>query len=375
MTTSGMRVAVILGTRPEIIKFSAIIRRLRKTGGDFFVIHTGQHYSPNLDKIFFKQLDLPLPKYNLNIRSKASYRQGHHTGRMLIEIEKILLKEQPTHVLVEGDTNTVLAGALAASKISTTHTFTGYRYILGHVEAGLRSYDRQMPEEINRFISDHLSDLLFAPTKKSEAILLKEGVPKERVFVTGNTIVDAVFENLEIAREKVNQELLFKQRDYILATLHRQENVDEARRLKEIIGGIHAVSLELKKDILLPLHPRTEAKIKSFNIRLPESIRVMEPVGFLEFLLLERSAALILTDSGGVQEEASILKVPCVTMRTSTERPETIDVGANILAGFKRKDILRCAKTMIGRKRTWENPFGDGRAAESIIHILSQHHP
>jgi len=361
---SAIKVALIFGTRPEIIKLSSLMRLLESTKTPFFMIHTGQHYSANLDKIFFKELELPQPKYNLRIKSKAPHLQGHHTGSMLIEIEKILLKESPTHVLVQGDTNTVLAGALAASKISTTTSFTGLRYLLGHVEAGLRSYDRQMPEEINRFISDHLSDLLFAPTRQSKKILVKEGIDPKKIFVTGNTIVDAVFQNLEIAKKRVK----FTQKgDYILVTLHRQENVDEPNHLKSILRGIELASLELNKRVIFPLHPRTELKLKTFGMTLPSTFLVTQPLGFLEFLMLESHAALLMTDSGGVQEEAAILKVPCVTLRTTTERPETIEVGANDLAGVESDTILRSAKKMIEAAREWENPFGDGRAAHYIL--------
>lgn len=373
MRRKNIKIALIYGTRPEIIKLSSLMRALDKGNTPYVMIHTGQHYSPNLDKIFFKQLDLPLPHYHLQIRSKAPYLQGFHTGKMLIEIEKILLKERPTHVLVQGDTNTVLAGALAASKISTTYSYTGYRYSLGHVEAGLRSYDRQMPEEVNRFISDHLSDLLFTPTETSKEILLKEGISREKVFVTGNTIVDAVLQNLGIARKKVNIKKMLPRgkKEYILATLHRQENVDEKKRLEAILRGLELSSDDLKRDILLPLHPRTRVKMESFGIRPPACFHVMEPLGFLEFLTLESHASLIMSDSGGVQEEACILKVPCVTLRTTTERPETIEVGANRLSGVNSEDIARSAREMILKPRVWKNPFGDGHAASKILRILN----
>ncbi len=366
---SQIKAALIFGTRPEIIKLSSLMRLMESSKVPYLMIHTGQHYSANLDEIFFKQLELPKPKYNLRVKSKAPELQGYHTGKMLIEIEKILLKESPTHVLVQGDTNTVLAGALAASKISTTSSFTGLRYVLGHVEAGLRSYDRQMPEEINRFISDHLSDLLFTPTKHSRKILINEGIDPAKIFITGNTIVDAVFQNLEIAKKSVSKNF-YKRGDYLLATLHRQENVDEPNRLKGILKGIEIAAHELKKKVLIPLHPRTQLKMKTFGISLPSSFEVMDPIGFLEFLMLESHASLIMTDSGGVQEEACILKVPCVTLRTTTERPETIGVGANELSGVESENILRAAKKMINRPREWENPFGDGRAAHTILQAL-----
>ncbi|HJH26271.1 MAG TPA: UDP-N-acetylglucosamine 2-epimerase (non-hydrolyzing) [Methanophagales archaeon] len=261
-----MRIAIIMGTRPEIIKMSPVIEGC-------------------------EELELPGARYNLDV---GSNRHGKQTGEMLIGIEKVLQEELPSLTLVEGDTNTVLAGALAAAKQHIT---------LGHVEAGLRSCDRNMPEEINRIVADHVSDYLFAPTEKAKGNLLREGIGEDEIFITGNTIVDAIYQNQEIARRKI--------------------------------------------DILI------------------------EPVGFLEFLQLEASAKLILTDSGGVQEEACILKVPCVTLRDNTERQETLAVDSNMLAGIEPEKILDCSLEMIG-KRKWETPFGDGKAGNRIVEIITR---
>ena len=369
MKKRSLKVALIFGTRPEIIKLSPLMRLFELEKTSYFMIHSGQHYSPLLDKIFFDELSLPLPKYNLSIRSKAAHRQGYHTGKMLIEIEKILLRERPTHILVQGDTNTVLAGALISAKISTTSKISGFDFRLGHVEAGLRSYDRQMPEEINRFISDHLSDLLFSPTQNAKNILVNEGISTEKIFVTGNTIVDAVFENLKIAKAK-RRDTLTTSKEYILVTLHRQENVDYPQRLQDILNALQDTAEVLKKDIVFPIHPRTKNNIEKFGITMPSNIRVVEPIGFLDFLKLQFDASLIMTDSGGVQEESCILQIPCVTIRTTTERPETVDVGANKLAGIDKISIVESAKKMILVPRTWENPFGDGRASHRILDIL-----
>jgi len=223
-----MKISIVLGTRPEIIKMSPIIRLCERLALDYFVLHTGQHYSYNMDRVFFEQLELPSAKYNLDVGSGSHAEQ---TGRMLIAIEKVLQKEEPDVVLVEGDTNTVLAGALATVKLGIQ---------VGHVEAGLRSYDREMPEEINRVLADHSSDYLFAPTEKSKQILLGEGINEEKIFVTGNTIVDAVFQNLGISKSKRNvlNDLGLTSGDYILATVHRQENVDIECRLRGIVGGL-----------------------------------------------------------------------------------------------------------------------------------------
>jgi len=350
-----MRVAIILGTRPEIIKMSPIIRALEQKGMEFFILHTGQHYSYNMDKVFFEQLRLPQPRYNLRVGSGT---HAEETGRMMIGIEKILVEEKPSIVLVEGDTNTVLAGALASVKIGVP---------IGHVEAGLRSFDRSMPEEINRVVVDHISDLLFAPTKVAKDNLLREGIPEDRIFVTGNTIVDAVYQNLQLA-EAINAP--FIEDDYFLVTVHRQENTDNPTRLKNIIEGLKLVKEYFDIPIIYPIHPRTLKRIKEYGINT-EGLNLIEPLDYLSFLKLESRARLIFTDSGGVQEEACILKVPCVTLRYNTERPETIEVGANVLAGTEPKEILEKAKIMINAKRDWENPFGDGKAAVRIVSIIS----
>ena len=351
-----MKIAVILGTRPEIIKLAPVIKELERKKADFFILHTGQHYSYHLDRVFFEQLELPQPKYNLDIGSGS---HAEETGKMLIGIEKILLEEKPDVILVEGDTNSILAGALAASKLGIK---------IGHVEAGLRSYDRSMPEEINRILADHLSDYLFAPTPKAKEILLGEGIGEEKIFVTGNTIVDAVYENLEIARSKADilNNLHLEPKEYFLVTLHRQENVDNRIRFTSILECLERVSAAFKMPVVYPVHPRSRKMMAEFGWK-PERVILVEPVDFLSFLQLESNARLVLTDSGGVQEEACILQVPCVTLRDNTERPETIEVGANVIAGTKPDRMLECSKMMLGRDNNWENPFGDGKGARRIV--------
>jgi len=357
-----MKIAIILGTRPEIIKMSPIVRECQKRRLQYFIIHTNQHYSFNLDRIFFKELNLPLPKYNLKVGSGT---HGEQTGKMLIKIEEVLLNEKPDIILVEGDTNTVLAGALAAVKIHIR---------VGHIEAGLRSYSEEMPEEINRILVDHCSNLLFAPTKIAKDILIKEGISKEKIFITGNTIVDAVLENLKVAQKKSNilKRLKINKNQYFLVTLHRQENVDNKKRLKNILKGLESVSKNLKFSLIYPIHPRTFKMIKIFNLKIPQNINIIEPVGFLDFLKLEANALLVLTDSGGVQEETCILKVPCVTLRDDTERPETLKVKSNILADSNPQKIKKSVEKMLNSKREWKNPFGNGKAAEEIIKIIKK---
>ena len=351
-------IAIILGTRPEIIKMSSIIRECDKKQIDYFILHTGQHYSYSMDRVFFEQLNLPNAKYNLDVGSGM---HGDQTAKMLGGIENVLLREKPDSVLVQGDTNTVLAGALSACKLNIK---------VGHVEAGLRSYDRKMPEEINRVLTDHCSDYLFAPTEKSEQILLKEGIAKEKIFVTGNTVVDAVYQNLKLLKSDLLKEFGLQQKRYILVTAHRQENVDHRERFKNILDGVNLVSKELDLPIIYPIHPRSMNMIKKLGLNMNGNINFIEPLDYLSFLQLEANAKLVLTDSGGVQEETCILNVPCVTLRDNTERPETIEVGSNILAGTEPEMILKCARSMLSRKKDWMNPFGDGKASERIVNIM-----
>jgi len=356
-----MKIAIILGTRPEIIKMAPLIKIYQENRADFFLLHTGQHYSYQMDKVFFEQLKLPRPRYNIDVGSSSHAEQ---TGRMLIGVEKILLKEKPDVVLVEGDTNSVLAGALAAVKL-------GIR--VGHVESGLRSYDRTMPEELNRLLTDHLADYLFAPTPKAKDILLGEGIDEKKVFVTGNTIVDAVRQNLELAKsgKDVLNDLKLEPKQYFLVTLHRQENVDKAARFGSILLGLDMLAVRNKLPVVYPIHPRSRKMMDEFKLK-PENLTLIEPADFLSFLQLESGARLILTDSGGVQEEACILGVPCVTLRDNTERPETLEVGANMLAGADAASILECVEVMLDKKDKWDNPFGDGKAAARIVKIITE---
>ena len=336
-----------------------VIRECQRRGLDFCIIHTGQHYSYQMDRIFFEQLELPQPDHNLDV---GSGNHGEQTGRILADLEAVLMAERPDVVLVQGDTNTVLAGALAASKLHIK---------VGHVEAGLRSYDRSMPEEINRVVADHVSDYCFAPTETSKSNLLKEGIAEEKIHVTGNTIVDSVYQNLEIAMRKVNilADLDLEPKGYFLVTSHRQENVDSRERLGEIIRGLQMVKSEFGLPVVFPVHPRTRKMAESFGFEL-DGIQAIEPLGFLEFLQLEAGARLALTDSGGVQEEACILGVPCMTLRDNTERPETLDVGANLLAGADALRMVDRAKRIMQQGNGWKNPFGDGKASQLIIEAL-----
>ena len=355
-----MKIAIILGTRPEIIKMAPVIRVLQEKQEDFFIIHSNQHYSENMDKIFFQELVLPLPDYNLGIGSAD---HGNQTGRMLVKIEEILLKENPDVVLSQGDTNTVLAGILAASKQNIT---------TGHVEAGLRSYDWRMPEEKNRMICDVLSDYLFAPTPVQQQILLEEGIPKERIFTVGNTIVDAVLHHKHIAakKSKIIEKLNLTPKEFVLVTAHRSLNVDSKVSLERLVTLIESIPEITGKSVIYPIHPRTKSKLEQYHLVI-KNVTLIEPLGYLDFLQLEQHADLIVTDSGGIQEEACILQVPCITIRENTERPGTITIGANKLVGLEKEKFIEAVSFHQHSNRSWKNPFGDGHTAERIVEVLA----
>lgn len=349
-------ITIVVGTRPEIIKMSPVIRACQDQEIEYSVLHTGQHYSYAMDRIFFEELMLPAPRHNLDAGSGS---HGKQTGAIMAGVEEFLEREGSDLLLVQGDTNTVMAGAIAAAKLHVP---------VGHVEAGLRSFDRRMPEEVNRVVADHVSDYLFAPTKVSRDNLLAEGIPCERIYVTGNTVADAVFQNMRIAARKqgVLGELGVQPGGYFLVTAHRAENVDDPVRLRGLLSGLSRLHREYRVPVLFPMHPRTRKMTGELGLE-PEGVIVTEPVGYLEFLVLESQARLVLTDSGGLQEEACILKVPCVTLRDNTERPETVFVGGNVLAGCSPERIVASAALMLSRERAWQNPYGDGNAGARII--------
>jgi len=354
-----VKAAIILGTRPEIIKMSPVIRELERQELDYFILHTGQHYSYSMDRLFFEELDLPEPKYNLDVGSGT---HAEETAKMLTGAETVLVEEKPDVVLVEGDTNSVLAGALAAVKLGVK---------VGHVEAGLRSYDRGMPEETNRVLADHMSDFLFAPTEGARRNLLREGLPDSKIFVTGNTVVDVAVQNSGLLNNPSDtlNDLNVEGNDYFLVTAHRQENVDNRERFQGILDGLRLIREEFGLPLIYPIHPRAKKRISEFALN-PEGVTLIEPVGYLRFLRLESKAKLILTDSGGIQEEACILGVPCVTLRDNTERPETLEVESNVLAGTRPEEIVKMTRLMLGRSKGWKNPFGDGKTGRTIVKIL-----
>lgn len=357
--TAEPPLAIVLGTRPEIIKMAPIVRACRQQEVPFYILHTGQHYSYSMDQAFFEDLGIPGAKYNLEVGSGAP---GAQTGRMLERIESVLVKERPRAVLVQGDTNTVLAGGMAASKQEIP---------VGHVEAGLRSFDRSMPEETNRVLVDHLADALFAPTDASAANLRREGIPDARIHVTGNTVVDAVHQHQELAakRSDVLQRLHLGNEPFALLTMHRKENVDDATRFRSALEGAAKVHDQTGWHIVYPIHPRARKRLEEFDIPT-EGLKLVDPLGYLDFLYLQSRAQVIMTDSGGVQEEACILRTPCVTLRENTERPETLEGGANRLAGTDPDRIATAVlEATQSTAHSWKNPFGDGKASERILAI------
>jgi len=360
-----MKAAIILGTRPEIIKFSPLIKELAVSKHKFFVVHSGQHYSKDMSEDFFTELNIGLPKYNLlslarstnyELRIKNSRRNNSSLAEMLPGIIKILKKEKPDMVVVQGDTKTALAGALAASHLNIK---------LAHLEAGLRSFDDNMPEEINRIVIDQMSNLLFCPTKTSKDNLKREKI-KGNIQIVGNTIADVLTESSQLLPSK-----RYLNEDYALLTLHRPSNVDNPEDLKAILNILGKISEKYHLKIFFPVHPRTRKVIKLNKIELPKKIIPITPMKYAKMIHALRDAKLIFTDSGGLQEEACILQVPCITLRENTERPETLDIGANILVGNSEKKIFSAVNKMLSSKRDWLNPYGRN-VSKKILKVLEK---
>lgn len=359
-----MKIGIVLGTRPEIIKLAPVIFELERLHIPYFVIHTGQHYSENMDRIFWDDLSIPQPQYLLGIREPNHARQ---TAEMLRQIDEILEKEAPDWVLVQGDTNSTMAGALAAAKRK------GIKLV--HLEAGLRSFDRSMPEEINRIIVDHISDLLLVPTEESMRYLAAEGISQDRCLHIGNTIEDMLLKNLPhaLSKSQILQQMELASRDYLLLTIHRQENTDDRIRLKNILETIFQTSHQFNLKVVFPIHPRTRAIIDKMNLEIPTHVHLIEPIGYFDFLILQKEAKLVATDSGGVQEETCILGTPCVTLRDNTERPETVRLGSNVLAGVDPKSIRTSIEKQLrfyDGSLQWISPYGQGTAASLVVAAL-----
>lgn len=356
----------VLGTRPEIIKISPLIYECVRRQLPFFVVHTEQHYDDRLDRVFFEELNLPHPDYLLGV-GEASLPYPEKLGSMIASIERVLRERAPRVVIVQGDTTSALAGALAAKRACLP---------VAHVEAGLRSRDYAMTEEWNRIMIDKIADYYFAPTEAWRTQLVAEQVSDTAIHVVGNTVVDAVKQHAELCKsraEGMRATYGLTKKGYILATVHRAENVDSRERFAGILEGIARVATEQNLPVIFPMHPRTRHKYEEFGLTVAPSVRIIEPLGYLEFLPLEAHARLIITDSGGVQEEASVLEVPCVTVRDSTERPETVAAGMNLLAGVEPQVIASAASAMLTKQISWSDLYGDGKTGERIIAILTEY--
>lgn len=353
------KVVTIVGARPQFIKAAPVSRVLRKAGHTEVLVHTGQHYDESMSAIFFLELEIPEPDVNLEIGSGP---HGLQTAQMIMSIEKVLLAEKPDWVLIYGDTNSTLAGALAAVKLHIP---------VAHVEAGLRSFNRQMPEEYNRVIADHCSDLLFCPTQTAVGNLTKEGIT-QGVHLVGDVMYDSLLYSIQLAEKRsyILEKLKLKPKSYALATVHRAENTDDNDRLISIFQAFERIG-QNGLTIIVPLHPRTKKSIKDLNLKTQKSkINVIDPVGYLDMLLLEKNASIILTDSGGIQKEAYWFKVPCITLRDETEWVETLESGWNVLAGCDPERIIRSVKEKNSRQQ-FQDACGKGQAAELIVHIFS----
>jgi len=358
-----MKIGIILWTRPEIIKLYSIIDYLQKQNKiDWFLIHSNQHYDKNMDEIFFKELWLKKAKYNLNIWSWSHW---HMTWNMIIKIEDILKIEKPDRILVQWDTNTVIAWWLTASKLNIK---------VWHVEAWLRSYDRAMPEEINRIVVDHISDWLFCPTMKQMEILKTEWINEKKILISGNTIVDAVLnikEKIDIYWNNIIDKYGLLKDDYILVTSHRPSNVDNKESLINIINAIKEIWKNSNKKIIWPMHPRTKNNIKNYNLmEMLNNIIVIEPVWFIENIYLQINSHIIITDSWWIQEESCILKKKTLILRENTERPETLEVGGSILVWNNYEKIIYWYNLLINKNVKRYNPFWDWYAYEKIINFI-----
>lgn len=356
------KVVTIVGARPQFIK-AAVLSKAIKEGGKSqeIMIHTGQHYDHKMSDLFFDELEITPPKYNLEIGSGG---HGLQTGRMLEKIEEVLLKEKPDVVVIYGDTNSTVAGALAASKLHIP---------LAHIEAGLRSFNKKMPEEVNRILADHCSDWLFAPTAVAVKNLTTEGIVKDKIFEVGDVMFDVTRHFTQKAKDKsrILSQLELKPQGYVLSTIHRAENTNEPQRLKNLFTALGLLSEEIP--VVLPLHPRTKNLLTSELKSLAKNVNIIEPVGYLDMLMLETNAKLIATDSGGVQKEAFFSRVPCVTLREETEWVELIDMGWNQLAstsmsGPELKNKIASRLDVLGKE---SQPYGDGHSAEKICKVLN----
>jgi len=354
-----MKILHVVGARPNFMKAAPVIAALSKRDRvSQMLVHTGQHYDVNMSEVFFNQLGMPKPDINLEVGSGSHAVQ---TAQIMMRMEEVLGKERPDLVLVYGDVNSTVAAAIVCAKLLIP---------VGHVEAGLRSFDRTMPEEINRLLTDQIADLLFTPSKDGDENLLREGVAKEKIHFVGNVMIDTLVRMQELAADK-RRLTQIKQKNYALVTLHRPSNVDDSGMLVNIMGALEEISNELP--VIFPIHPRTRMRLSDLKLKTGNlKFRLIEPVGYLEFLALQKDATVVITDSGGIQEETTFLGVPCLTVRENTERPVTVEMGTNILVG---QDMELLKKQVYGimngdAKHGSVPPLWDGRASERVADFV-----
>ncbi|MBN1148295.1 MAG: UDP-N-acetylglucosamine 2-epimerase (non-hydrolyzing) [Anaerolineales bacterium] len=356
----ALKIMHVVGARPNFMKIAPILAAMRERGEAFqqTLVHTGQHYDDEMSRIFFDDLGMPAPDAFLGVGSGTHAQQ---TARVMEAFEPLVLKLQPDWVMVVGDVNSTLACSLVCAKL-------GVR--VAHVEAGLRSWDRGMPEEINRLLTDQISDLLFTPSQGADANLLREGIDARKIHFVGNVMIDTLVSMLPRARARpILQELGLAKGEYVLVTLHRPSNVDQPQTLAEILSALQAIGQE--QPVIFPVHPRTRKNMQAFGLGA-EGVRFLEPLGYLDFLALTDSAGLVLTDSGGIQEETTYLDVPCLTARPSTERPVTVEMGTNRLVASKQEAILAAIQAV--RRGEWGRgkcpPLWDGQTAGRIAEVM-----
>jgi len=363
-----LKVINVVGARPNFMKVAPIVAAMKKRPNDFLplVLHTGQHYDASMSDAFFRDLDLPQPDIHLGVGSGSHAVQ---TAAVMERFEPVVLKEQPDWVLVVGDVNSTIACALVCVKLGIK---------VAHVEAGLRSRDRTMPEEINRLLTDQIADLLFTPSTDADQNLLAEGIPPERISFVGNIMIDSLFRNLERARKSgIKSEMGLIEREYAVLTLHRPSNVDNRETFERILSSLEAIATHLP--IVFPVHPRTRKTITQFGlderIASAANLRLIEPLGYLDFLNLYSTARLVLTDSGGIQEETTALGIPCLTLRENTERPITVEMGTNVVVGTDTHKIVSEATAILNganAKEIRQPPLWDGHTADRILDVLQR---
>lgn len=362
-----LRVINVVGARPNFMKVAPIVEAMKRREREFspLIVHTGQHYDPTMSEAFFRDLDLPKPDSYLDVGSASHAAQ---TAAVMERFEPVVLRERPDWVLVVGDVNSTLACALVCAKLGVK---------VGHVEAGLRSRDRSMPEEINRVLTDQIADLLFTPSEDADKNLLAEGIPAERIRLVGNIMIDSLFQHLARAKEStIRQDLGLGDQDYAVLTLHRPTNVDERETFSRILDALEEIGQSLP--IIFPVHPRTRKTIGelglSERVNSSSSLRLIDPLGYLDFLGLYSRARLVLTDSGGLQEETTVLGIPCLTLRENTERPITVEMGTNTVVGTNREKITTAAFAALNGSITSDRrvpPLWDGHTADRIVDALS----